>query len=118
VESQINAGVFPAGLGYPLRERDMKVLPNTLADVADKPMESMLHRLYGVALEAKRLTDPPKRISGTQRRPAPLPRQPHYPVTRIMSRAHDADPDAGQCPLARVLHFSSRSCCSAALAPT
>ena len=109
LENEIDADPFLTGPGpgHPFRERNMHVLLNTPAEMADanNPKEGISLWLYRVVRDEERLNDPPARISATQLRSPPLPLRLHYLVTPITSRANDGDPDTEQYLLGKALQL-------------
>src|SRR5688572_12368981 len=84
--SEITADAFLAAPTAPFTMRGMTVLLNTPEEMLDVPREGVSLWLYRIIRDESRLNDPPRRISATEWRPAPLPLRLHYLITPVTER--------------------------------
>jgi len=103
LRTRIEGDPFLFAPAAPYRARGMVVSLQTPIEMREAGREGVSVWLYRVLRDDLRANDPPRRISLTEMKPAPLPMRLHYLVTPITSREALGDPDTEQYLLGKVL---------------
>jgi hypothetical protein len=101
----ITADAFLAGPAAPFTTRGMTVSLNTPQEMIDLGREGISLWLYRVVRDEHRFNDPPRRVSGTQLAPPPLPVRLHYLVAPVTTRQNQGDPDTEQYLLGKAMQI-------------
>jgi hypothetical protein len=106
LQAAFDADPFFGTPGHPWRDRNMRVLLQTPAEMSENNgQEGVSFWLYRVVRDEERLNDPARRISPTELRPPPLPMRLHYLATPVTNRDNEGDPDTEQYALGKILQL-------------